>query len=129
LKPWRSFGTSRADFCILFGCVATKDSGCDSDIADNEDEVMSSDPVPSAAIYDATTGGRSVIIVTGGSTGDVLTLQADGTYIAATPAGGSLSGTGAVDNAVCGPMALAGQRCKTQRLSSPTTQRHRLTTP
>jgi hypothetical protein len=61
---------------------------------------MSSDPVPSAAIYDATTGGRSVIIVTGGSTGDVLTLQADGTYIAATPAGGSLSGTGAVDNAV-----------------------------
>ena len=61
---------------------------------------MSSDPVPSAAIYDATTGGRSVIIVTGGSTGDVLTLQANGTYIAATPAGGSLSGTGAVDNAV-----------------------------
>jgi hypothetical protein len=84
----------------LFGCVATKDSGCDSDNADNEDEVMSSDPVPSAAIYDATTGGRSVIIVTGGSTGDVLTLQANGTYIAATPAGGSLSGTGAVDNAV-----------------------------
>jgi hypothetical protein len=100
LKPWRSFGTSRADFCILFGCVATKDSGCDSDIADNEDEVMSSDPVPSAAIYDATTGGRSVIIVTGGSTGDVLTLQADGTYAAVTPAGGSLSGTGAVNNAV-----------------------------
>jgi hypothetical protein len=62
--------------------------------------MMSSDPVPSAAIFDATTGGRSVIVVTGGSTGDVLTLQADGTYAAVTPAGGSLSGTGAVDNAV-----------------------------
>ena len=61
---------------------------------------MASDPVPSAAIFDATTGGRSVIVVTGGSTGDVLTLQANGTYAAATPSGGSLSGTGAVDNAV-----------------------------
>lgn len=39
-----------------------------------------SDPVPSSAIYDATTGGLSVIVVTGGSTGDVLMLQNDGTY-------------------------------------------------
>jgi hypothetical protein len=38
------------------------------------------DPVPSSAIYDATTGGLSVIVVTGGSTGDVLMLQSDGTY-------------------------------------------------
>ena len=39
-----------------------------------------SDPVPSSSIYDATTGGLSVIVITGGSTGDVLTLQSDGTY-------------------------------------------------
>lgn len=39
-----------------------------------------SDPVPSSSIYDATTGGRSVIVITGGSAGDVLTLQSDGTY-------------------------------------------------
>ena len=57
------------------------------------------DPVPSAAIYDATTGGRSVIVITGGATGDVLTQQANGTYAAVTPAGG-VSGTGSVDNAV-----------------------------
>lgn len=60
-----------------------------------------SDPVPSSAIYDATTGGRSVIVITGGSTGDVLTLQSDGTYAPAAPAGGGVGGgTGAVDNAV-----------------------------
>lgn len=59
------------------------------------------DPVPSSAIYDATTGGLSVIVVTGGSTGDVLTLQSDGTYLPETPsasgdylplAGGTLTG-------------------------------------
>jgi hypothetical protein len=54
---------------------------------------MSGDPVPSAAIYDATTGGRSVIVITGGSTGDVLTQQPDGTYTAATPAGASPGGS------------------------------------
>jgi hypothetical protein len=43
-----------------------------------------SDPVPSSAIYDATIGGRSVIVVSGGATGDVLTLQADGTYLPET---------------------------------------------
>ncbi len=57
-----------------------------------------SDPVPSSAIYDATTGGLSVIVITGGSTGQVLTLQADGTYAPATPSGG-VTGTGSVDNA------------------------------
>lgn len=57
------------------------------------------DPVPSSAISDATTGGLSVIVITGGSTGDVLTLQANGTYAPVTPSGG-VSGTGSVDNAV-----------------------------
>lgn len=51
---------------------------------------------------EATTGGRSVVVVTGGSTGDVLTLQADGTYLPVTPeAGGGIGGsTGATDNAI-----------------------------
>lgn len=49
---------------------------------------MSSDPVPSSAISDATTGGLSVIVITGGSTGDVLTLQSDGSYAPETPSGG-----------------------------------------
>lgn len=57
------------------------------------------DPVPSSAISDATTGGLSVIVITGGSTGDVLTKQSDGTYAAVTPSGG-VTGTGSVDNAV-----------------------------
>jgi len=52
------------------------------------------DPVPSSAIYDATTGGLSVIVITGGSDGDVLTRQADGTYAPETPsAGGSPGGS------------------------------------
>jgi hypothetical protein len=42
-------------------------------------------PIPSVAIADATTGGLSVIVVTGGSTGDVLTRQSDGTYLPVTP--------------------------------------------
>ncbi len=59
------------------------------------------DPVPSSAISDATTGGQSVIVITGGSTGDVLTLQANGTYAAATPASGGVGGsTGSTDNRV-----------------------------
>jgi hypothetical protein len=41
-----------------------------------------------------------VLTVTG-STGDVMTVQADGSYLAETPAGGGVGGsTGAVDNAV-----------------------------
>ncbi len=48
-----------------------------------------SDPVPSSAISDATTGGLSVIVITGGSTGQVLTLQANGTYAPATVSAGS----------------------------------------
>ena len=42
-----------------------------------------------ARILDATTGGRSVIVVSGGSTGDVLTLQADGTYLPEASAAGA----------------------------------------
>lgn len=53
-----------------------------------------SDPVPSSAIYDATTGGRSVIVITGGSTGQVLTLQSDGTYAPATPSAGGVTTLG-----------------------------------
>jgi hypothetical protein len=52
------------------------------------------DPVPSSAISDATAGGLSVIIITGGSDGDVLTQQSDGTYAPETPsAGGSPGGS------------------------------------
>lgn len=51
------------------------------------------DPVPSSAISDATTGGLSVIVITGGSTGQVLTLQANGTYAPATASGGSPGGS------------------------------------
>ena len=46
-------------------------------------------------ILDATTGGRSVIVVSGGSTGDVLTLQADGTYLPETLAAGPAGADGA----------------------------------
>ena len=62
-----------------------------------------SDPVPSSSIYDATTGGLSVIVITGGSDGDVLTRQADGTYAPETPSAGSsgdvVGPASAVDNA------------------------------
>lgn len=61
------------------------------------------DPVPSSAISDATTGGRSVIVVTGGSDGDVLTRQSDGTYAPETlsAASGDIVGpASATDNAV-----------------------------
>lgn len=50
------------------------------------------DPVPSSAISDATTGGLSVIVITGGSDGDVLTQQADGTYAPETPSSGGSPG-------------------------------------
>lgn len=52
------------------------------------------DPVPSSAISDATTGGLSVIVITGGSDGDVLTKQSDGTYAAVTPSSGGVSALG-----------------------------------
>jgi len=61
------------------------------------------DPVPSSAISDATTGGLSVIVITGGSTGQVLTLQANGTYAPATVSSGSGDVVGpasATDNAI-----------------------------
>ena len=41
------------------------------------------------------------VLTVAGSTGDVMTVQADGSYLAETPAGGGVGGsTGAVDNAV-----------------------------
>lgn len=57
-----------------------------------------SDPVPSSAISDATTGGLSLIVITGGSTGEVLTLQADGTYAPATVPAGIGGSVGSTDN-------------------------------
>lgn len=57
-----------------------------------------SDPVPSSAISDATTGGLSVIVITGGSTGQVLTLQANGTYAPATVSAGIGGSVGSTDN-------------------------------
>ncbi len=57
------------------------------------------DPVPSSAISDATVGGLSVIVVTGGADGDVLTRQSDGTYLPETPASGGIGGSvGSTDN-------------------------------
>lgn len=50
------------------------------------------DPVPSSSISDATTGGLSVIVISGGSTGDVITKQSDGTYLPVTPASGGSPG-------------------------------------
>ena len=65
-----------------------------------------SDPVPSSAISDATTGGRSVITVSGGSDGDVLTRQSDGTYLPETPAGGG-NAFGTVQPAIAGTSGTA----------------------
>ena len=56
------------------------------------------DPVPSSAISDATTGGVSIIVITGGSTGQVPTLQADGTYAPATVSAGIGGSVGSTDN-------------------------------
>jgi len=70
------------------------------------------DPVPSSAISDATTGGLSVIVITGGSTGQVLTLQADGTYAPATVSGGSgdvVGPSSATDNAIARFDATTGK--------------------
>lgn len=52
-----------------------------------------SDPIPSTSISDATVGGLSVIVITGGSNGDVLTKQADGTYLPVTPSSGGITGS------------------------------------
>lgn len=57
-----------------------------------------SDPVPSSAISDATTGGLSLIVITGGSTGQVLTQQSDGTYAPATVSAGIGGSVGSTDN-------------------------------
>jgi hypothetical protein len=61
-------------------------------------EKVVGDPVPSSAISDATTGGLSVIVITGGSTGQVLTLQANGTYAPATISAGIGGSVGSTDN-------------------------------
>lgn len=66
-----------------------------------------SDPVPSSAIYDATTGGRSVIVITGGSTGDVLTLQGDGTYAPVTPESGGGNSFATIQPAINGTSGTA----------------------
>ena len=80
-----------------------------------------SDPVPSSAIYDATIGGRSVIVVSGGATGDVLTLQADGTYLPET-ASVDLSGyvpfTGAASNLDLGANAITCGQLTSSALTS-----------
>lgn len=49
---------------------------------------------------EATTGGRSVVIVTGGSAGDVLTQQADGTFLPVTPEAGGLENASDVSGGV-----------------------------
>lgn len=70
------------------------------------------DPVPSSAIYDATVGGLSLIVVAGGSTGDVLTLQANGTYAPATPSAASGNVVGpasSTDNAIARYDATTGK--------------------
>lgn len=59
------------------------------------------DPVPSSAISDATVGGLSLIVIAGGSTGQVLTRQSDGTYAPASISAGDVVGpASATDNAV-----------------------------
>lgn len=58
------------------------------------------DPVPSSAISDSTTGGRSLITVSGGTDGDVLTQQADGTYAPESVSAGIGGSTGSTDNRV-----------------------------
>ena len=72
-----------------------------------------SDPVPSSAIYDATTGGLSVIVITGGSTGDVLTRQSDGTYAPAAVSALPLTGgtlTGQLTNSTNGAASTPPER-------------------
>lgn len=51
------------------------------------------DPIPSSSITDATLGGISLIVVSGGSDGDVLTQQSDGTYAPESPAAAGIVGS------------------------------------
>jgi hypothetical protein len=58
-------------------------------------------------ILTATVGGLSVLVVTGGSDGDVLTQQADGTYAPETPSGGGGAVT-ALNNAAANRLVTVG---------------------
>jgi hypothetical protein len=71
-----------------------------------------------ARILDATTGGRSVILVSGGSTGDVLTLQEDGTYLPETL--GSAAGAEIADFATAAQGALADSALQPDDIASGT---------
>ena len=54
------------------------------------------------------------VLTVAGSTGDVMTVQADGSYLAETPAGGGVGGsTGAVDNAVLRADGVGGVTLQT----------------
>jgi hypothetical protein len=57
-------------------------------------------------VLTATAGGLSVLVVSGGSDGDVLTLQADGTYAPETPSGGGVPYTGATTTVDLGTQAF-----------------------
>ncbi len=57
-------------------------------------------------VLTATAGGLSVLVVSGGSDGDVLTLQADGTYAPETPSGGGA--VTAINNAAANRLVTVG---------------------
>lgn len=59
---------------------------------------MDNDPIFAANIIDATTGGVSLIQISGGSTGQVLTRQSDGTYAPATVSAGIGGSVGSNEN-------------------------------
>ena len=58
-------------------------------------------------VLTATDGGLSVLVVSGGSDGDVLTRQADGTYAPETPSGGGGAVT-ALNNAAANRLVTVG---------------------
>lgn len=76
-----------------------------------------SDPIPSSAIYDATVGGLSLIVVAGGSTGDALVQQSDGTYAPVTVAAGISGSTGATDNSVLRSDGAGGSTIQSSAVS------------
>lgn len=70
------------------------------------------DPVPSSAISDATVGGLSLLVVSGGADGHVLTQQADGTYAPEAPSAASGDVVGpasSTDNALARYDATTGK--------------------
>lgn len=69
--------------------------------------------IPPKELLEATIGGLSVLVVSGGSTGNVLTKQSDGTYApeAASSASGDVVGpASATDNAVARFDTTTGKR-------------------